>query len=170
MQTFENGYGGLSLAGSARNSAEVQWHYAHDAIDLFNRSYRLARLIALLEAIAGRRQQLLDLFEVVPQGTLVFRREAGHQVVPIRLIRGSEGRSKDFDVRFRPLQEHTKGRWLRIAEALRQGIGLPPVALIRVGEAYFVRDGHHRISAAAALGQQEIDALVTAWEIVGGTA
>jgi hypothetical protein len=30
------------------------------------------------------------------------------------------------------------------------------VELIQVGEAYFVRDGHHRISVATALGQQQI--------------
>jgi hypothetical protein len=40
-----------------------------------------------------------------------------------------------------------------------------PVELIQVGEVYFVRDGHHRISVAAALGQQEVDASVTVWQV-----
>jgi len=30
---------------------------------------------------------------------------------------------------------------------------------------YFVRDGHHRISVARALGQAYIDAEVTVWEV-----
>lgn len=42
---------------------------------------------------------------------------------------------------------------------------LKPVDLIRVGECYFVQDGHHRISVAHALGQLAIDAEVTVWVI-----
>jgi hypothetical protein len=30
--------------------------------------------------------------------------------------------------------------------------------LIQIGDTYFVRDGHHRISVAQALGQKEIEA------------
>jgi ParB-like chromosome segregation protein Spo0J len=46
----------------------------------------------------------------------------------------------------------------------RRGLTLPPVDLIRVGESYFVRDGHHRVSAARALGQAFIEATVTEWK------
>jgi hypothetical protein len=38
---------------------------------------------------------------------------------------------------------------------------MPLVDLVRIGEIYFVRDGHHRISVARALGLDEIDANVT---------
>jgi hypothetical protein len=38
------------------------------------------------------------------------------------------------------------------------------VDLIKVGDVYAVRDGHHRISVARALGEAYIDARVTAWE------
>jgi hypothetical protein len=34
------------------------------------------------------------------------------------------------------------------------GMTLAPVELIQDGESYFVRDGHHRISVARALGQR----------------
>jgi hypothetical protein len=44
------------------------------------------------------------------------------------------------------------------------GDPLPPVELIQVGSVYFVRDGHHRISVARAMGQQEIEAVVTVWQ------
>jgi len=43
---------------------------------------------------------------------------------------------------------------------------MPAVELIKVGEVYAVRDGHHRISVARALGEDFIDARVTAWELV----
>jgi hypothetical protein len=38
-----------------------------------------------------------------------------------------------------------------------QNIDLPPVHLYKVGDAYFVRDGHHRISVARERGQQFIE-------------
>lgn len=85
----------------------------------------------------------------------------GISAVPIAQIRGSENRSHDFDDRFYPLQGHSEERWLNIARAMLQDQALPPVELIKVGETYYVRDGHHRISVARILGQQAIDAIVT---------
>ena len=41
------------------------------------------------------------------------------------------------------------------------GSSLPPVDLAKIGELYFVRDGHHRVSVARALGRKDIDAYVT---------
>ena len=74
---------------------------------------------------------------------------------------------QDFDWAFRPRVWDTAERWRRVAEAWLEGVALPPVELIRVGDVYFVRDGHHRISVAAACGAREIDALVTVWEVDG---
>ena len=85
----------------------------------------------------------------------------GISAVPIAQIRGSENRSHDFDDRFYPLQGHSEERWLNIARAMLQDQALPPVELIKVGETYYVRDGHHRISVARIFGQQAIDAIVT---------
>jgi hypothetical protein len=44
---------------------------------------------------------------------------------------------------------------------MRRGESMPPVDLVRIGAIYFVRDGHHRVSAARALGRTDIDAYVT---------
>ena len=38
---------------------------------------------------------------------------------------------------------------------------MPPVSLFKVGELYFVRDGHHRVSVAKSQGRDDIDAYVT---------
>lgn len=54
-----------------------------------------------------------------------------------------------------------------MAVARQQGKALPPVRLVQVGDLYFVRDGHHRISVARALGQQDIKARVTIWQVEG---
>jgi hypothetical protein len=115
----------------------------------------------------GQSRQLLDLTTVAATCAIGDRRAAGTQIVPIQQIRGSEGRCADFDAAFHPLKQHTEDRWLSVAEANLRGLGLPPVELIQVGEVYFVRDGHHRISVAAALGQKEVDAVVTVWNVTG---
>ena len=41
---------------------------------------------------------------------------------------------------------------------------LAPIQLIQVGDAYFVRDGHHRISVSRAFGQVAMDAEVITWK------
>jgi hypothetical protein len=39
--------------------------------------------------------------------------------------------------------------------------------LVQVGDVYFVCDGHHRISVARAMGQQDIEAKVMVWQVTG---
>ena len=78
-------------------------------------------------------------------------------------IKGSEGRSQDFDQDFNPLKLRNQGRWLSIARAWHHGVSLPAVDLIKVGDVYLVRDGHHRISVARYMGSDFIDARVTEW-------
>jgi hypothetical protein len=90
-------------------------------------------------------------------------RYLGTMAVPISQIRGSEGKSEEFDADFRPLKPLNRDRWVSVAVAFLQGKALPPVELIRVGQRYFVRDGHHRISVARAYGQYDVDAVVTVW-------
>lgn len=86
------------------------------------------------------------------------RRTVGTVVVPLSKIVGSEGRSEDFDAAFNPLKKHNRERWIGVAAARWTGVVLPAVELVQVGDEYYVRDGHHRISVAKALGQLEIDA------------
>jgi hypothetical protein len=54
---------------------------------------------------------------------------------------------------------------MSIAIARSQGDTLPLVELIQLGNDYFVRDGHHRISVARALGEEYIDAKVIDLEL-----
>ena len=112
-------------------------------------------------------RELLDLDALSRAWTIRGRRFAGRQTVPISQIQGSESRVTDFDLTFHPRDQRLAERWCRVAEAWQQGAALPPVELIRVGDVYFVRDGHHRISVAAAHGAREIDALVTVWDVDG---
>ena len=113
-------------------------------------------------ALKGKSSRLHSLRDVI--STVASQHNLGLQTVPLEEITGSEGRAKDFDVDFFPRQEHTRGRWISVAAALRSGKSLPPVDLIRVGDSYFVRDGHHRLSVARQLGQATIDAHVVLWQ------
>lgn len=115
--------------------------------------------------LTGRRTDLLDLSEVINGKPIQARRYAGNRLVPISDIRGSEGRNSDFDAEFRPLKGHDQERWAGVATAIALGVTMPPVDLVQVGDSYYVRDGHHRISIAAHNGQEEVDAQVTVWEI-----
>jgi hypothetical protein len=52
-------------------------------------------------------------------------------------------------------------RWQRINLAQRKGEPMPPIDVYRIGELHFVKDGHHRVSVARALGHKDISAYVT---------
>ena len=70
-------------------------------------------------------------------------------------------RGREFDRRFRPTTGRVRARWERIAAAQRRGESMPPIDVYRIGELHFVKDGHHRVSVARALGHDKIDAYVT---------
>lgn len=88
-------------------------------------------------------------------------RSSSHIVtVPIRNIKGSLDRSEDFDTEFHPLNVNSRSRWMSIATAVRKGIPMPAVELVQVGENYYVRDGHHRISVAKDMEQEAVEAMI----------
>ena len=84
----------------------------------------------------------------------------GMQVVPIKLIVGSEGRYKDFDNHFFPKRNFLKNRWESVDMAHYKDIILPPIKVYELGGLYFVRDGNHRVSVAKMQGVEFIDAEV----------
>jgi uncharacterized ParB-like nuclease family protein len=115
--------------------------------------------------VMRRPIRLVDLGTVTRSMRVRNRHYAGVHSVKINLIRGSEGKVDDFDNAFNPMHERTRGRWLSVAKARLAGEELPPVELIQVDQTYFVRDGHHRISVAKALGENYIDAEVIKWDV-----
>lgn len=85
----------------------------------------------------------------------------GTRVVDPEEIVGSVGRRKDFDVCFMPLRAAAAERWKRVDLAFHQDKVLPPVNLYKLGDAYFVEDGNHRVSVARYHGVPALDADVT---------
>jgi hypothetical protein len=134
------------------------------ALSTFKLTVRKGSVSRLIKTFLHRSSQLYDLNALKPELHLRGSSYAGIQVVPIRLIIGSEGRSADFDIDFHPRSERARARWVNIAMAFLSCMPLPPVQLIRVGDAYFVRDGHHRVSVSRAFGQAAVDAEVITWK------
>jgi hypothetical protein len=151
----------------ARAYDQAQCCESGSAANLYTQIRRDARRRRFWLSGSRHSRRLLELSKIEGTCRIDARCYAGLHTVPMEQIRGSEGRSNDFDRSFRPLQDHCMSRWLRIAAAYDQDKVLPPVVLVRVGDVYFVRDGHHRISVARALGQLEIEAEVTVWRVSG---
>jgi hypothetical protein len=86
--------------------------------------------------------------------------DLGYREVRIERIVGSSGRYNDFDLGFLPLRLSRDDRWIDVDKAHLSHIDLPPVILYKVGEAYFVEDGNHRISVARYHGHDVIGAHV----------
>jgi hypothetical protein len=106
------------------------------------------------------RQCLLSFDEAkgaLAQWNQVYR---GMRVVEIEMITGSVGRYRDFDRSFLPNKKSMSQRWSRVDRAHHQGVELPAVSLYKIGDAYFVRDGNHRVSVARYHGVAAIDAEV----------
>jgi hypothetical protein len=135
-----------------------------DAGDDFRRARRQAafgRVSRVMTRDHGDVNLILPFDEVVAALGRTGEREIGLQVVELDTIVGTVDRRTGFDRSFRPTSSRVRTRWERVAAAMRRGEPLPPVSLYRVGEVHFVRDGHHRVSAARALGWRDIDAYVT---------
>ncbi|AUN39760.1 chromosome partitioning protein ParB [Tsukamurella tyrosinosolvens] len=135
-----------------------------DARTDFERSRRranIARLASWVRGQPGDVTEVLPYDEVVSALGFVSERPLGLQVVPVAQIVGSVDRTRDFDRYFRPRSPALRARWQRLAAAQRRGEAMPPVELKKVGDLYFVVDGHHRVSIAFARGFTTIDADVT---------
>jgi hypothetical protein len=137
------------------------------ALKLYRRVRNRGWLGRVWSVLTGRPRSLLELRMIEGICRVRGRHYAGTRAVPIGQIRGTEGRCQDFDVSFQPLRMAVRDRWVAVAVAWRTGMALPPVKLIQVGDVYFVRDGHHRVSVARAMGQADIDAEVIVWDAVG---
>ncbi|MDR0487368.1 MAG: transcriptional regulator [Treponema sp.] len=127
----------------------------------FNRAMNKAFLSQIQHFLNTDRNRLLsfnDVKDILKPKNEVYR---GTQIVPIKLIVGSEGRYRDFNKYFLPRVEHLRSRWKRVDEAHIKDIILPSIQLYEIGGVYFVRDGNHRVSVARAQDVEFIDAEVT---------
>jgi hypothetical protein len=141
----------LRDTGSPRADAEAD----------FLRARRLQVITAMASRMAlkdSEDRKALSFQDVVDALGRVDEVSIGRQSIPVEHVVGSVDRVRDFDPQFRPRSGRSRQRWERIAEAARRGESLPPIDVYQIGEMYFVRDGHHRVSVYRSLGLPTIDA------------
>jgi len=116
----------------------------------FVRARRRARLRAVVARFRREHtpNRLLSFHDVRRELVADNRLYRGTRVVEVDEIVGSVGRWRDFDRSFLPARASMGERWKRIDRAFQRGEDWPPVELYKIGDAYFVVDGHHRVSVA----------------------
>jgi nucleotide-binding universal stress UspA family protein len=132
----------------------------HMAIQDFQAALKRAAIQEAVARVTGKATELLSYDEVAEKLKLRARTERGLQQIPLDAIVGSVGRYTDFTRTFLPRRAGDQDRWARVKAAMEEGAGLPPIEVYKVGQAYFVVDGNHRVSIARQEGFDSIQARV----------
>jgi len=136
-----------------------------DAERAFTRINRARRRAALVRALRRQPSECgrLPVFDELRSALERVAPRGGRREIPLCAIRGTlePSRSSQFDPDFRPAPI-ARSRWQRVWLAEERGATLPPISVVAVGDAYVLRDGHHRVSVARARGALTIDAVVDA--------
>jgi hypothetical protein len=139
-------------------------HYSSAVESDFSRARGRAFFNEVIAFLFGEDNRLLSFDAVKHSLRIGGQSYLGVRTVEVAKIVGSVNRYTDFDRAFMPTQTHTAQRWKSIDRAHYQSIELPPISLYKVGDMYFVRDGHHRVSVAREQGVEFIDAEIIACE------
>ncbi len=126
----------------------------------FDDARRRALIADLLRPLLGRPVDLRPFDEVRERLKLRHLVDRGVVEVPLSSIVGTIGREREFSRAFLPREESLRGRWDGVRDLAEGNRGFDAVDLYQVGDAYFVVDGHHRVSVARALGAPTIEARV----------
>ena len=132
-----------------------------NAINDFKRAHRKAAFQEIFAKLTGQSANLLSYEEVFQKIRIQGQAEKGLRDIPLDAIIGSVGRYRDFTRSFFPRNESDQERWARVKTAVESMEGVPPIDVYKVGEAYFVKDGNHRVSIARQIGAEYIQAYVT---------
>lgn len=132
------------------------------AVQDFQEAHLKASLQEVLARLTGRSNELLSYDEVAQKLKLRARTDRGIQEIPVEAIVGSVGRYNDFTRTFLPRRQDDQDRWARVKAAMEDtvGAGMSPIEVYKVGKAYFVLDGNHRVSIARQERYKTIEAHV----------
>ncbi len=125
---------------------------------------RVRRQAALKELFGWLRGESVKLLSYEDVRARLHARETGRRTledIPLDAIVGSAGRYHEFTRGFLPGKHVSRSRWGRVKLAMTGMRGVPPIEAYRVGGAYFVQDGNHRVSVAREMGNDTIQAYVT---------
>ena len=107
-----------------------------------------------------RGGRLLELSDVERRLKPFGRRYLGVRQIPLDALVGTDSRADAFTRDFRPLHSFSRDRLRSLRRAYADG-AFPPIVAVKLGETYFVIDGHHRVALARRDGQAAIDGDVT---------
>jgi len=131
----------------------------------FAKAQQLAFMERCLNLLRGFFNNLLS-FEAIRQN---LKRpipvDKRLQEIKLDKIVGSVNKfkSRDFSRTFLPKSSRNKDRWRRVDD-LFHNQWIEPIEVYKVGQVYFVRDGHHRISINRTHGINTIEAYVTEYK------
>jgi hypothetical protein len=131
------------------------------AFSTFEKARRKALARRLARLVRGKDpDQLLSLDDVREHLGLYEQWYVGIRSIPVSDIVGSVDRAADFDRAFLPKRGAMEHRWKRVEQAFTTE-AFPPIVAFKVGDAYFIEDGHHRVAIARQRKDGFIDAEVT---------
>jgi nucleotide-binding universal stress UspA family protein len=141
----------------------IRSELSYSAVSDFRRARQKAALKQVLARLTGTSVDLLSFTDVTRGLRAIGSADRGLQDIPLEAIAGSVGRRNDFTRDFLPRNDADQTRWARVKQAAADPgtAGLPPIKVYKIGEAYFVIDGHHRVSVARQMGATHMQAYVT---------
>jgi len=142
-------------------SVENMMPLQQTAVRDFDRARKQAAMHQFFARVRRRSDELLSYDDVHDQLGASGVIERGVQEIPLKSIIGSVGRYQDFTRDFLPKRDSDEERWVGVKTAVDQMKGMPPIEVYQVNDAYFVKDGNHRVSIARQLGVDTITAYVT---------
>jgi len=127
----------------------------------FARARRRAALQKALAVLTRRSIRLLPYDEIREQLKFSGAAYRGVKEIPLDAIIGSVGRYQDFTRSFLPTNPNDEQRWAGMRKYMAANGNIPPIDVYKVGDAYFVNDGNHRVSVARDMKLEYIEAYVT---------
>lgn len=131
----------------------------YESQEKWTRARRGVLIQKIVSTFKNRPVDLIPFEEVRTRLHLTQKYCRGQQDIELARIRGSVGRYKDFTSAFLPRRKNLCQRWERVYRLVSTQ-DVPPIEVYQVGDAYFVLDGNHRVSAARQEGMKTIAAYV----------
>jgi uncharacterized membrane protein YgaE (UPF0421/DUF939 family) len=126
----------------------------------FEERRRRTQRLDVAGALRRRPRTAPTLANVIRAAGIAGEADRGVRQVPVARIMGTEVPAPEFDASFQPRSGRLRRRWVDWLQLAESGGTLPPIEVYQVGDAYFVRDGHNRVSVARHLGLETIAARV----------